>query len=94
MKTKSGIQSLSFEYKFSSKKSITVEFEISNSKGKRIAQNIKLISNWGAHYPKNPTIKRDSNGQYGFFENGVLVTNGDIQQIIKRIHQMQDDNIK
>ena len=50
-----------------------------------------MTSNWRVYYPKNPQISSNSQGEYGFFENGILITNGDIQQMIKRIHQIAEE---
>ncbi|WP_396166795.1 hypothetical protein [Flavobacterium sp.] len=50
-----------------------------------------MTSNWRVYYPKNPQISLNSQGEYGFFENGILITNGDIQQMIKRIHQIAEE---
>ena len=81
-------QKNSFEYIYSKKRTTIVEFDIKSDNGKSSATNIQLKSNWRDHYPKNPTIAINSNGEYGFYENGVLITNGDIQQIIKRINSI------
>jgi len=69
-----------------------VEFDIEYVSGKKRATNIVLVSNWRAHYPKNPTIVLGSNGEYGFQADGLWISNGDIQQMIKRIHQILEEH--
>ena len=82
----------SFQYNFNEKNYLIVEFDIQVESGKKIAKNITLKSNWGIHFPKNPEINYSSSrGEYGFYENGVWSTNGDIQQIIKRIQQIIEE---
>jgi len=76
----------SFQYNYSQKKSTNVEFDIILQNGKNVARNIKITSNFRVYYPENPEI-RLSGDVCGFYENGVFITNGDIQQIIKRICQ-------
>ncbi|ANE50906.1 hypothetical protein SY85_10725 [Flavisolibacter tropicus] len=51
-----------------------------------------LISNWQAYHPEKPQISLNSLGEYDFSENGVFITNGDMQQIIKRIHQVIEED--
>ena len=80
-----------FQYNFTKEKYIIVEFDILAESGKKVAKNITLTSNWRVYYPKNPQIGLSPQGEYGFFENGVLSTNGDIQQMIKRIHQIIEE---
>jgi hypothetical protein len=84
----------SFQYNYSNTRSTNVEFDIIVENGKKVALNIKLTSNWRVHYPLNPQISSNSHGEYGFSENGVFITNGDIQQMIKRIHQMVEETQK
>jgi hypothetical protein len=85
MKNKSTKTHYSFLYNYSEKRSTVVEFDILIENGKKVARNIMLTSNWRAYYPKNPRIILNSQDEYGFFENDVFITNGDIQQMIKRI---------
>jgi hypothetical protein len=80
----------SFQYNFTKKKYTIVEFDIHIESGKKVAKNITLTSNWRAHYPKNPQISSNSQGEYGFLENGIFITNGDIQQMIKRIQIIEE----
>ncbi len=82
----------SFQYNYSTNKLTTVEFDILIENGKKVAKNITLTSNWRVYYPKNPQISLTPQGEYGFFENGVWRTNGDIQQMIKRIHQIVEED--
>lgn len=77
-----------FHYNYSKNKSTNVEFDIVLENGKKVAKNIILTSNWRVYYPKNPQIQINAQGEYGFAENGVFSTNGDIQQMIKHIHQI------
>lgn len=77
-----------FEYSFSKKKSTIVEFDIGFENGKKVATNITLTSNWRSHYPENPKIATNPNGEHGFQDGGVISTNGDIQQMIKRIERL------
>ena len=88
MKEKNKNTTRSFEYVFAKKRTTKVEFEVELINGKIKANNIKLISNWRAHFPISPKIELNSNGEYGFYENGTFITNGDIQQIIKRINSI------
>jgi|GEM_PF-2938721 len=81
----------SFQYNYDKKKTTNVDFDILEENGKKVVTNIKLTSNWRVYYPNNPQISITSRGEYGFFEDGVLSTNGDIQQIIKRIHQIVEE---
>lgn len=81
----------SFQYNYDSKRTTNVEFEVISEDGNKVPKNIKLISNWTVNYPNNPQINLNSKGEYGFSENGVFITNGDIQQIIIRILQIVDD---
>jgi hypothetical protein len=81
----------SFQYDFGKKKSTIVEFDIVVEGGKKIAKNITLTSNWRAHYPNNPQISSTPQGEYGFSGDGVIITNGDIQQMIKRIFQIVNE---
>ena len=90
MRERNNISHKSFQYDYDKKKSSTVEFDIVEEDGKNVVKNITLTSNWRNHYPKNPQIITFSKGEYGFAENGVAITNGDIQQIIKRIFQIVD----
>jgi len=80
----------SFQYNYSKKRSTIVEFDIVEEEGKKVAKNLTLTSNWRAYYHNNPQIAFIQN-EYGFSENGVFMTNGDIQQIIKRIFQIVDE---
>ncbi len=91
MKRNSNIDHRSFQYKFNDNKFMMVEFDILVENGKKAAKNITLTSNWRAYYPKNPEINLDSRGEYGFFEKGVFSTNGDIQQIIRRIQKIVEE---
>lgn len=88
MKEKNENTTRDFEYVFTKKRTTKVEFEVDFIDGKIKPKNIKLISNWRAHYPLNPKIELNSTGEYGFYENGTFMTNGDIQQIIKRINSI------
>ena len=81
-----------FQYNYSSKRSTVVEFKIIVENGKKVPKNITLVSNWRVSYPKNPEISLNSEHEYGFSENDVFVTNGDIQQIIKRIYQIVEED--
>jgi hypothetical protein len=74
-----------FQYNYSKKRSTIVEFDIVEEKGKIVANNITLTSNFRTHFPDNPLISLTPKGEFAFNANGVLITNGDIQQIIKRI---------
>ena len=78
----------SFQYNYGKNKVTIVEFDIIYKLGKKVPNNISLTSNWRVHYPKNPEITLNSNGEYGFFDHGIFCTNGDIQQMIKRIFQI------
>lgn len=80
-----------FQYNYSKKRTTDVEFDILVENGKKVAKNITLTSNWRVYYPKNPRISKNSRGEFGFFENDVFSTNGDIQQIIKRIRQIVEE---
>lgn len=80
-----------FHYNHGKNRLTTVQFDIVFLNGKKLANNIIVTSNWRVHYPKNPQISMNARGEYGFFENGVHSTNGDIQQIIKRIHKIIDE---
>lgn len=77
----------SFQYNYDKKRSTIVEFDVCNENGRKVPKNITLTSNWRAYYPEKPLISSNSQGEYGFSGNGVFITNGDIQQIIKRIYQ-------
>jgi hypothetical protein len=81
----------SFQYNHGKNKVINVQFDISFFNGKKMASNIILTTSWKAYYPKNPLIINNPRGEYGFLENGVFCTNGDIQQIIKRIHNILEE---
>jgi hypothetical protein len=83
-----GARYKSFVYNFSKKRHTIVEFEVDLINGQKIARNIKLTSNWQAHYPENPIIKKNNKGESGFYENRVHITNGDIQQMILRIERL------
>ena len=83
-----------FQYNYSKKTSTIVEFDIVIEGGKRVAKNITFTSNWRVYYGNNPQIISNSKGEYGFSENGVFMTNGDIQQMIKRIFQIVVDEDK
>lgn len=93
MKSKNTNIHKSIQYNYSTKRSTNVEFDIFVENGKKVIKNITLTSNWRVYYPKNPQISLNSQGEYGFFENGILITNGDIQQMIKRIHQIVEEAI-
>jgi hypothetical protein len=82
----------SFQYDYSKKKSTIVEFDIVEDGGKKVAKNITLTSNWRAHYPNNPQISANPNGEYAFAGDGINMTNGDIQQMIKRICHILDES--
>lgn len=88
MKEKTTISSNRFQYNFSKNRSTLVEFDIGIIDGNKVAMNIKLTSNWRAYYPKNPKIHITPKGEYCFSENEVLMTNGDIQQMILRINRI------
>jgi hypothetical protein len=81
-----------FEYNHGKNKLTTVQFDIVIENGKKVAKKIIVTSNWRVYYPKNPQISKNDRGEYGFFENGILSTNGDIQQIIKRIHKIIEES--
>jgi hypothetical protein len=85
------MRSKSFQYNHGKNKLTTVQFDIVFVNGKRLANNIIVTSNWRVHYPKHPQISLNPKGEYGFLENGVYSTNGDIQQIIKRIHNILEE---
>jgi hypothetical protein len=91
MKSKSTNTHKSIQYNYDKKRSTNVEFDVLVENGKKVVKNITLTSNWRVYYPKNPQISSNSQGEYGFFENGILITNGDIQQMIKRIHQIAEE---
>lgn len=84
--------SKSIEYNHGKNKLTTVQFDIVFANGKKFANNIIVTSNWRAYYPKNPQITTNPRGEFGFFENGIHSTNGDIQQIIKRIHKIVEES--
>jgi len=77
-----------FVYDFSKKRQTIVEFDIGFLNGEKVAKNIKLTSNWRANYPKAPIIAKNGRGENGFSENGIHITNGDIQQMIMRIENI------
>lgn len=81
----------SFHYNHGKNKLTTIQFDIVVVNGKKLASNITVTSNFRLYYPKNPQISLDPGAGYGFFENGVFCTNGDIQQIIKRIHKIIEE---
>ncbi|MCP9767472.1 hypothetical protein EGI22_06080 [Lacihabitans sp. LS3-19] len=81
----------SVQYNHGKNKLTTVQFDIVIVNGKKLASNIIITSNFRLYYPKNPQIRLDPKAGYGFFENGVFSTNGDIQQIIKRIHKIVEE---
>ena len=84
--------SKSFQYNHGKNKLTTVQFDIVVVNGKKLASNIIVTSNWRVYYPKNPQISMNPRrGEYGFFENGVWSTNGHIQQMIKRIHNILEE---
>ncbi len=83
--------SKSFQYNHGKDKVTNVQFDIVFANGKKVANNIVVTSNFRIHYPKNPKITLNPKGEYGFFENDVFSTNGDIQQIIKRIHKIVEE---
>ena len=92
MNRRSVITRKSFQYDYSKKRSTIVEFDIVEEGEKKVAKNITLTSNWRAYYHNNPQISFNTReGEYGFSENGVFMTNGDIQQMIKRIFQIIDE---
>lgn len=78
----------SFQYNFGKKKSTIVEFDIVDTGGEKIVKNITLKSNWRDYYPIKPQIITNTRGEYCFSSGGVEITNGDIQQMIKRIFQI------
>lgn len=80
-----------FQYNHGKNKLTTVQFDIVFVNGKKFATNIIVTSNWRVYYPKNPQISMNPRGEYGFLENGVHSTNGDIQQMIKRIHKTLEE---
>jgi len=84
--------SKSIQYNHGKNKVTTVQFDILIVNGKKLASNIIVTSNFRIYYPKNPQISLSDKGEYGFFENGVHSTNGDIQQMIKRIHKILEDS--
>jgi hypothetical protein len=84
--------SKSFQYNHGKNKLTTVQFDIVVVNGEKSANNISVTSNWRVYYPKNPQISMSPRGEYGFFENGVWSTNGDIQQMIKRIHKIIEES--
>jgi hypothetical protein len=77
-----------FQYDFGKKRSTIVEFDIVGEGKRKVPKNITLTSNWRAHYPNNPQITSNPQGEFGFSGDGVIITNGDIQQMIKRIFQI------
>lgn len=81
----------SFQYNYNNKRTTNVDFDILVENGKKVVKNIILTSNYRVYYPKNPQISINVQGEFGFFDNGVFETNGDIQQMIKRIHQMIEE---
>jgi hypothetical protein len=91
VKSKNSITHKSFKYDYSKKRSTNVEFDVIDLLGKKMPVNIILSSNWRAYHPKNLQISLNSRGEYGFLENGVTTTNGDIQQIIKRILELANE---
>lgn len=91
MKQRATIIHKSFKYSYDRKRTTNVDFDITEENGKKVANNIALISNWRAHYPQNPEIGKNARGEYVFIENGCWTTNGDMQQIIKRIPRMVDE---
>ena len=81
-----------FQYYYNKKKSTIIEFDIIEEDGKNVVKNITLTSNWRVHYPKNPQITSNPQGEYGFSGDGfIMQTNGDIRQIIKKIFQIVDE---
>lgn len=91
MKQQATIIHKSFKYSYDRKRATNVDFDITEENGKKVAKNIELISNWRAHYPQNPEIGKNARGEYVFIEKGCWTTNGDMQQIIKRILRMVDE---
>jgi hypothetical protein len=91
MKSRNHKTHINFQYNYDKKRITEVDFDVLLENGKKVVTNIVLKSNWRVYYPKNPQIRISAKGQYGFFEDGVLSINGDIQQIIKRIHQMVEE---
>ena len=78
----------SFQYNYDKKRVVNVDFDIFWDRGEKVVRNIKLSPNWRIHLPRNPRISKDIRGEYRFVEDGIWMTNGDIQQIIKRILQI------
>ena len=83
-----------FEYNFDHKRSTTVEFDIVEDQSGRVAKNVTLISNWRINYPKNVEIRlSDNRDEYGFYGEGIgFFTNGDIQQIIRKIIRITQED--
>jgi hypothetical protein len=52
-----------------------------------------LTPNCRSYYPDNPATSF-SNGEYGFLTKKGFITNGDIQQMIRRIFQIFDEEKK
>ncbi len=94
MKSPNATSRKSFDYSHDRKRTTIVTFDIVTENGMKVATNITLTSNWRVYYPKNPQIGKDKRGEYGFVENGCYATNGDIQQMIKRIHSIVEESIK
>jgi hypothetical protein len=92
MKSKDTNTRKGFQYSYNKKRSTRVEFDIFKENGRKVAKNITLASNWRAYYPENPQISSNPQGEYGFSGNGVFITNGDIQQMIKRIYQVIEED--
>jgi len=91
MNRRNAVTRKSFQYDYNKQRSTIVEFDIVEEGGKKAAKNITLKPNWRAYYHKNPQISLNK-GEYGFSENGIFMTNGDIQQMIKRIFEIIDES--
>lgn len=77
----------SFQYNFSGKRHVIVEFDIVKKNGnKAIAENITFTGNFRHYFRQNVTIdiigKRH---EYAFYKDNVWEGGGDFEQMIKRI---------
>jgi len=81
----------SFKYVLNKKNHTQVDLEILVVNGQKTISKITLLSNWRAHYPENPKIVKSPKGELAFEKNGLIITNGDITQMIKKIHDIVEN---
>lgn len=71
-----------FQYNYSDKKHIVVEFDIVDG----AAKNITFSGNFRHYYPVDPEIEyNEVRKEYGFRTGNMWSSNGDMVQIINRI---------